>query len=65
VARLRQTDRVRIELVTELTWLKNLNLPWNHGDPADRTTVATAGVIGCPLITSDQENRSFYADGLW
>jgi PIN domain nuclease of toxin-antitoxin system len=65
VTRLRETDRVLIEPVSELTWLKNLDLPWDHKDPADRTIVATASLFGCPLITSDQEIRLFYPDALW
>ena len=65
VAHLKETDRVHIEPVTEMTWLKNLDLAWDHRDPADRTIAATASLLGCPLITSDQELRSFYADAVW
>lgn len=65
VAKLKETDRVRIEPVTEVTWLKNLDLAWDHKDPADRTIVATASLLNCPLATSDQEIRSFYSQAVW
>lgn len=65
VAKLKGTDRVHLEPVTEVTWLKNLALPWDHKDPADRTLVATAMLLGCPLVTSDLEMRSFYAAAVW
>ena len=63
--KLKETDRVRNEPVTEMTWLKNLELTWDHKDPADRTIVATATLFSCPLITSDPEIRSFYANAVW
>lgn len=65
VLKLKETDRVRIEPVTEVTWLKNLELTWEHKDPADRTIVATAALFSCPLVTSDLEIRSFYAGVVW
>jgi PIN domain nuclease of toxin-antitoxin system len=65
VAKLKVTDRVHLEPVTEATWLKNLALAWDHKDPADRTIVATASLLGCPLVTSDLEIRSFYAAAVW
>jgi PIN domain nuclease of toxin-antitoxin system len=65
VLKLKETDRVQIEPVTEVTWLKNFDLVWDHKDPADRTIVATAVLFGCPLITSDQEIRSFYPNAVW
>jgi PIN domain nuclease of toxin-antitoxin system len=65
VAKLIETDRVQIEPVTEATWLKNLDLAWDHKDPADRTIVATASMLNCPLVTSDQEIRSFYSQAVW
>ena len=65
VARLKETDRVRIEPVTDAIWMRNLDLAWEHQDPADRTIVATASLLGCALITSDQAMRAFYADAIW
>ncbi len=65
VAKLNETDGVRIEPVTEMTWLQNLALTWEHKDPADRTIVATAALLGCPLLTSDLELRAFYRAAVW
>ena len=65
VVRLEVTDRVRIEPVTAATWLANLALAWEHKDPADRTIVATASLLSCPLVTSDLEIRAFYAAAVW
>ena len=65
VERLLEAERVRIMPVTEATWLANLELPWDHNDPADRTIVATAGLLGCPLITSDREMLSYYTAAIW
>ncbi|MCB0232274.1 MAG: type II toxin-antitoxin system VapC family toxin [Anaerolineae bacterium] len=65
VTRLNEVDRVHIEPVSERSWLKNLALDWEHKDPADRTIVATARLLGCPLITSDLEIRSFYSEAIW
>jgi PIN domain nuclease of toxin-antitoxin system len=65
VAKLQETDDVRIEPVTEATWLTNLGLAWDHKDPTDRTIVATASLLNCPLVTSDQEIRLFYPQAVW
>lgn len=47
------------------TWLANLELPWAHRDPADRTIVAVAAGRGCALVTSDQQIRAFYQASVW
>ncbi len=39
--------------VTTQVWLKNLQLDWDHRDPADRTIVASALIKGLPLLTYD------------
>lgn len=65
VAKLNETQGVRIEPVTEKTWLQNLALTWDHKDPADRTIVATAVLLNCPLVTSDLEIRAFYSVAVW
>jgi PIN domain nuclease of toxin-antitoxin system len=65
VAKLEATDRVRIEAVTSAVWLKSVNLDWDHRDPADRTIVATANLLGCPLVTSDLVIRAFYPATIW
>jgi PIN domain nuclease of toxin-antitoxin system len=65
VARLNETRGVRIEPVTEKTWLQNLALTWDHKDPADRIIIATAVLLNCPLLTSDLEIRAFYPAAVW
>lgn len=62
---LRNTDKLDIIPVDELIWIKNLELEWEHRDPADRTIVATAIIHNCGLITSDDEIRKFYSAAIW
>jgi PIN domain nuclease of toxin-antitoxin system len=64
-ARLGQIAKVSIVPVEVQTWLANVNLAWEHKDPADRTIVATAQERKCPLVTSDQEIRKFYPLAVW
>jgi len=63
--RLSRVERVEILDVDLETWLANLELNWEHRDPADRTIVATASVRGCPLITSDAAILTFYNKAVW
>ncbi len=65
VDRLKLLDRFTILPVNEGIWIKNVELDWDHKDPADRTIVATASILACPLITSDDKIRRFYSDSLW
>ena len=46
-------------------WLRNLALPWAHRDPADRTIVATADLLGARLVTSDREIGAYYSRTVW
>ncbi|MDE0029948.1 MAG: type II toxin-antitoxin system VapC family toxin [Deltaproteobacteria bacterium] len=62
---LERIDRVDIRPVDVRTWIKNLELDWEHRDPADRTIVATASLHACPLVTSDAAIRSFYSHTIW
>ena len=62
---LEQTNRVEILPVDLSTWIRNLQLDWNHRDPVDRTIVATASLQNCPLVTSDNVLRSFYEKAVW
>ena len=62
---LERIDRVDILPVDVRTWIKNLELDWDHRDPADRTIVATASLHACPLVTSDTAIRSFYSQTIW
>lgn len=63
--RLQTVRGVELLPVETETWLANLALSWSHRDPADRTIVATAMLLGAPLITSDREIRRFYAQTIW
>ncbi len=65
VERLQQLEKLEILPVEGETWLLNLALDWKHRDPADRTIVATALQLDCPLITSDHAIRSFYNGSIW
>ena len=63
--RLQLVDRVEILPVDTETWLTNLDLQWEHRDPADRSIVATALLRSCPLVTSDTTIRAFYPQSVW
>ena len=63
--RLERISRVEVLPVDTETWLANLDLSWDHRDPADRTIVATAVVNNCPLVTSDRAMRNFYPRAVW
>lgn len=63
--KLEPIDRLDILPVDVRTWIKNLELDWDHRDPADRTIVATASLHACPLVTSDSAIRAFYSQAIW
>jgi PIN domain nuclease of toxin-antitoxin system len=65
IARLEQLERFEIIYVDVQTWLDNINLPWEHRDPADRTIVALAASFDCPLISSDAVMAGFYKNTIW
>ena len=65
VERLQRLEALEILPVDVQTWLDNLELPWEHRDPADRTIVALATRFGCPLITSDQVVADYYSQTIW
>ncbi len=65
VQRIRNMANVTILPVDEQIWLKNVELDWPHRDPADRTIVATAMLLDCPLVTSDVAMRDFYPKAIW
>lgn len=58
-------DGFEILPVDTQIWLKNIELEWDHRDPADRTIVATASLNASPLITSDHKIRAFYPQAVW
>jgi PIN domain nuclease of toxin-antitoxin system len=58
----RRIDRsaiVELLPVDTATWLRSLDLAWDHRDPADRVIVATAVLQGVPLVTADEEIHRF------
>ncbi len=63
--RLEQVDRVEILPVCVRTWIRNLELDWDHRDPAHRTIVATASLNACPIVTSDSVIQAFYPQTIW
>jgi len=65
VAGIEQIHNIEIHAVDLATWLANLELDWEHRDPADRTIVATAHLLGCELITSDKKILDFYPLAVW
>ena len=65
VEKLKLVDRLEVISVDDEIWLRNLELAWNHKDPADRTIVAMASIRDCALITSDKTIRRFYKQTVW
>jgi len=65
VERLERLEALEILSVDVQTWLDNLELLWEHRDPADRTIVALATRSGCPLITSDRVIADYYQETVW
>ena len=65
IERLNRLEALEILAVDVQTWLDNLDLPWEHRDPADRTIVALATRIDCPLITSDRVMAGYYQKTIW
>ncbi len=63
--RLLRIDAVEVIPVGIETWLKSVELQWEHRDPADRVIVATAALRDCPLITSDKTIRAYYPQTVW
>ena len=65
VARLKLLGSLEIIPIDENIWMKNIQLPWNHKDPADRTIVATAMLKKLPIVTKDSFIRDFYKKVIW
>jgi PIN domain nuclease of toxin-antitoxin system len=62
---LQQLGSLEILSVGVQSWLDNLDLDWEHRDPADRTIVALAKRMDCPLITSDRIIADYYPETIW
>jgi PIN domain nuclease of toxin-antitoxin system len=58
-SRIAKTQAIQLLAVDTATWLRSLELPWDHRDPADRVIVATAVLRGVPLLTADAEIHRF------
>jgi PIN domain nuclease of toxin-antitoxin system len=65
VERLGRLEALEILAVDVQTWLDNLDLPWEHRDPADRIVVALAKRFDCPLVTSDRLIADYYGKTIW
>ena len=65
VRRLRSLKGLEIVPVDVEHWLGNLNLLWEHRDPADRTIVATAQLDDLPLISKDAAIQAYYPRTVW
>ena len=65
VNRLKLLGSIEIIPVTEDIWIENINLNWEHKDPADRTIVATAKMKNLPILTKDKIIRDFYTNTIW
>lgn len=63
--KLRQTGVLEILPVDEKIWMANLELNWDHGDPVDRTIVATAQLMDLPILTKDSLISRFYGKTIW
>jgi len=62
---LQEVDRLEIRPTSLDVWLHSIELDWPHRDPADRVIVATASLLGCRLISSDQRIRACYDLTVW
>ncbi len=65
VNRVQQLSILEVLGVDLPIWLVNLSLDWGHKDPVDRTIVATAQVLDCPIVTKDSKMREHYANCIW
>ena len=65
VERLSNLAGLEILPVDVQAWVDNLELDWDHRDPADRTIVAIATRLACPLVSSDRTIAAFYPGTIW
>lgn len=57
--RIEKSGIIELLPVNAATWLRSLELAWDHRDPADRVIVATAILQDVPLLTADTELHRF------
>lgn len=65
VARLKQSDVVKIIPVKVDVLVESVNLSWSHRDPVDRIMIALANQYGAPIVTKDKKIRDFYDYVIW
>ena len=65
VATLQKSDVIQILPIDETLWLKSVQLPWQHRDPADRVVVAIAEQNQTAIITADKKIADFYSPVIW
>lgn len=65
VEKLQRLEGLEILPVDVQSWLDNLELSWEHRDPADRTIVALATRLDCPLASPDEGIRAYYTKTVW
>lgn len=65
VARVQQSDVVKIVPVEVDTLVESVNLEWSHRDPVDRIVVALANQYNASIITKDKKIRKFYSNVIW
>lgn len=65
VNRLQNIDNIEIIPVGVKIWVRNIELDWQHRDPADRTIVATALMRNIPIVTKDSVISGYYAKTIW
>jgi PIN domain nuclease of toxin-antitoxin system len=59
--RVEQSGVVELVQIDTTIWLRSLDLPWEHRDPADRVIVATALLLNVPILTKDTPMRELEA----
>ncbi len=65
VDRLKDMGNIEIIPIDEKIWIGNLDLAWDHKDPADRTIVATAKLYSSAIVTADRIIAQFYPKIVW
>jgi PIN domain nuclease of toxin-antitoxin system len=63
--RIAEGSAVEIISVDWPAWLRSVELPWEHRDPADRVIVATAQLRGIPILTQDAQMHAFTGANIW
>lgn len=62
--RLRQSE-FAYEPIADEALFRTVTLPPHHHDPFDRLLIATAQILGVPIITADEIFKCYPVDVLW